>query len=364
MPAPFEGIAEPWPTGELDRTELQIDASEVSRVAAFGPVPRQWALWPAYAMRVRLRRRALRRLLHARRADLAAAEAERDELLSRLVTEKRHQIEADPGLSPLLDSVRELERTAGEHGRALASANAEYSARAQQLERELATRREPYAVATSAEQARVRGFVEREQAHKRVIAEQGRVQMEIRSANTVAAQAALAAGLPEGQLLPEHVAELAQLTERALRLSAEQTAQAAEIERARSELETARRELAELARRVRAVEAERRALDREFQARLAEGTQGFSEVERRRQAELADAGRALLKRRDRVIITPDARSSLLEADSRVAAAARSVETHTRALTVYDRARVSDGDWILGAAVLVVGAAVALLVWLS
>lgn len=363
MPATPEGVSAPWPTGELDRAGLSVDAAEVRRVAAFGPVPRQWIAWPAYALRVRVRRRALRRLLEARRHDLAAAEAERDELLSRLAAGKRHEIEADPRLMPLLDTVRELERMAGEHGQALAGANAEYSARAQKLELELAARREPYAAATSAEQARVRGFVEREQAHKRLLTQQDRLRMEIRSAETVAAQAALAAGLPEGQLAPEHEAQLARLSEQATRLAGEQTAQAAELQRARSELEGARRELAELARRVREVETERRALDREFKQRLAQGTQGFSEVERRRQDALADAGRALLKQRDSVSLGPDVLQGLIEADARVAKAALAVETHARAVTAYDRARVSDGDWILGAAVLVVVLAVSLVIWL-
>ncbi|HEY6560889.1 MAG TPA: hypothetical protein VI072_26620 [Polyangiaceae bacterium] len=364
MPAAPESASGPWPTGELDRAGLSVDAAEVTRVAAFGPVPSQWIAWPAYALRVRLRRRALRRLLEARRSDLAAAVAERDELLSRLAAGKRHQIEADPQLSPLLDTVREIERTAGEHGQALASANAEYSARTQKLEFELAARRGPYAVATSAEQARVRGFVEREQAHKRLIAQQDRLRMEIRSTEAVAAQAALAGGLPEGQLAPEQVTELAQLSEQLEHATSELAGQAAELQRARSELEGARRELADLARRVREVETERRALDREFKQRLAQGTQGFSEVERRRQAALADVGRALLKHRDGMSIGPDMLHGLVEADARVAKAALTVETHSRAVTAYDRARVSDGDWILGAAVLVVVLAVLLLIWLT
>jgi chromosome segregation ATPase len=364
MPAAPEGASGPWPTGELDRAALSVDAAEVTRVAAFGPVPRQWIAWPAYALRVRLRRRALRRLLQARQSDLAAAVAERDELLSQLAAGKRHLIEGDSRLSPLLDTVRELERTAGEHGQALASANAEYSARAQKLEVELAARREPYAAATTAEQARVRGFVEREQAHKRLIAQQDGLRMEIRSAETVAAQAALARGLPERQLAPEHAAELQQLSARAERLAGEQATQAAELQRARSELEAARRELAELARRVREVEMERRALDREFKQRLAQGTQGFSEVERRRQAALADVGRALLKHRDSLSLGSDMLHGLIEADARVAKAALTVETHSRAVTAYDRARVSDGDWILGAAVLVVVLVVVLLIWLT
>ncbi len=364
MLAASEAANPAWPTGELDRSELRIDAAEVARVAAFGPVPSQWIAWPAYALRVRLRRRALRRLLQARRDELAAAETERDELLSRLVVAKRHQIEADPRLSPLLAAVRELERKAGEHGQALASANAEYSTRAQRLERELAERREPYASATSGEQGRVRAFIEREQAHKRLLAQQDRLRMEVRSTQTVAAQAALAAGLPEGQLLPEHVAELARLSQQAEQLAAQQTAQAAEIQAARAELETARRELAELARRVREVEAERRALDGEFRERLAQGTQGYSEDERRRQAALADVGRALLKAREPLAIAPDVLHGLVQADARVAGAALAVETHTRAVSAYDRARVSDGDWILGAAVLVVVLLVVLLIWLT
>jgi hypothetical protein len=115
--------------------------------------------------------------------------------------------------------------------------------------------------------------------------------------------------------------------------------------------------------RVTDIQTERLALYKEFQQRVAAGAQGLSEIEREREAALADLGRVLLKQRDRVVIAPDVLQSLIGADARVEQAALAVETHTRALTAYDRARVSDGEWILGAALLLVLSAIALAIWL-
>lgn len=328
-----------WPTGSSpDRGQLGFEPLELATLAAYGAAPASLHLSPLYTWRVLSAQRALRARLVTLDRELADAEARRDDELGRLVHELRPLLSADTRFAGLLQPLGELDQEVASGDRALASAQAERTAeldriavRRQNVQRDLAVRRDEEQRASAAHAERQHQLARVEAQHKRVL-------IEIRSIEELA-QRSVAPGSPmPPELAVRHTAERGKLAaiepELAARREAERAAGAA--------LTLARQKLDELERELAAVDAAGRAVDERHRAVLATLGQSARHAADRRRLATADVGRAVLATRGGVPVSDELLDRVVSADAEVERLAKESEKHLRALDAFDRAAFDRG----------------------
>jgi hypothetical protein len=344
-----------WPTGvSPDSAHLDLDPSEVALAAEYPPPPATYFTSFPYAVAVLLRKKALGAKVRELNEQLLDAERRRDGLLVAMVNERRSELERAPDGRKLLEFVNRIEALAREKRTALTGLSDELGRRSADLEGEAGTvARERTASARELEIARA-VLAEREQAHDRAEARKKRLYIEIRAILDAVEKAG-------GKATSAQTAELAAR-------EAEVAAHRPELERTLGELAEARAVLQsreatdeDNARRAREVDRRRAAFASEAQDRWGAQNQGVVEAEAHRTEALVEAARGILAAKGRILDVSGATlDAIAAADADVAACARELERHVRAIDAYDREGVKNGIISVAAALAVVVLAV---VWL-
>jgi len=332
-----------WPSGVgPERGTLAIDPVQLRTTAGFPPAPSSFFLAPHYAWQVLVRRRALRENLARLERELATAERQRDELLGRMVSEVRPQLEAEPRLMELLVTARQLGALTGERGQALEAINSQYRAALADADARRGGVEARLGEHQAALRARAVELALEDENFRRAEARHKRVQIEIRSAVAVAQNTAQAAGLPPGTARPEDAARIESLQKQASELEHEVVKVKNACDAARSVHDAAARAVAESERELERLGVQQRALDRDFGKQVDVNAAGLSEAENQLRTALADAGRRVLGLRGGVVVTAATLASIAAADAEVARLCAESELHLRAIDACDVAAVQRG----------------------
>jgi hypothetical protein len=337
LPARAIEPARTWPTGvSPDSASIDLDPSEVALTAEYPPPPASSVGALPYAVGVLLRKKALGAMVQERNQRLLDAERRRDALLVALLEERRPELERAGDGRKLLEFVARIEALAQEKRAALTGLSDAIGRRSADLDQEAASvAKQRTASAREVEIAKA-VLAERANAHDRAEARKKRLYIEIRAILDTVEKAG-------GRASP---AQSAQLAAR----EAEVAAHRPELERTLRELTEARavldsREAAdqELARQARNVDRHRSALASEAQDRMGAQSQTVVEAEAHRTEALVEAARGVLAAKGRLVDVPAATlDAVAAADTDVAAAARDLERHVRAIDAYDREAVKKG----------------------
>jgi hypothetical protein len=334
-----------WPTGlSPSSVSIEIDPAELALTAEYGPAPESAFATPLYAVRTLLRQRALAARVRELGAALATAESARDGLLVALVEMLDPVLRASTDGRRLLDPVIRIEALADERRAALIGVNAEYETKLAGLDAEQAALDADGAAAAKAVEQAAAVLEERRLARDRLEARKKRLYIEVRGVLDAVEKAG-------GHPTPEQAAIIEAR-------EADVAAQKPELERATQAFEGAAAGRAaaeaasrEIARRRTDLARRQASLDAEFQKRSGAHVHGVDEAESHRTQAAVDAARAVLAARGRVVDVPRAqREELSQADDRVAAAARELERHVRAVDSYDRSALTTGLAIVAGAV--------------
>ncbi len=326
-----------WPTGvSPDSAHIDLDPSEVALTAEYPPPPATYFTAFPYAVGVLLRKKALNVKVRELNERLLDAERRRDALLVALVDARRSELERAPDGRKLLEFVTRIETLAREKRTALTGLGDELGRRSADLEGEAGSiAGERAASAREIEIARA-VLAEREEAHDRAEARKKRLYIEIRAILDAVEKAA-------GKASPAQNAELAarEADVAAHRPELERTVR--ELAEARAVLESREATGQEIARRAREVDRRRAAFASEAQDRWGAQNQGVVEAEAHRTEALVEAARGILAARGRLVDVPIATlDAIAAADAEVAACARELERHVRAIDAYDRDGMKKG----------------------
>jgi hypothetical protein len=339
-----------WPSGRSpERTAHHFETAVVSACARFPPAPPSSLLAPRYAWQVLVRRRDLRVTLARLDRELGAAERQRDELLGRMVSEVRPQLEADPRLLELLGAARELGALTGERGQALEAINAQYRTALAGAEAQRGELEGKLAQHQGEQRARAAALAASDENWRRAEGQKKRSLIELRAALEVAQKKAQAAGLPPGTAHPEDAARVEELQKRAQSHEPEVAKLAGERAAAQAAHDTAASAVGALERELARLGAAQRAIDRDFGKRVDVNAAGLTAAEDQLRSALAEAGRAVLALRGGVSIDRDTLAGIAGADAEVARLGVDCELHQRALDACDHAAVQRGHTLLALA---------------
>jgi hypothetical protein len=321
------------PTGRTpEPAELAIDPVEVSITADYGAVPSAWYVTPAYAVRVHVRRRALRESVHRLERELARAEEERDELLAETLRGLRSRLESEDRYSRLLSRVREAEALAGGRAEEMRRASADYSARSDQLGRQKHELEATVAERRHVRQERAEVLGQREQDYRRAEAGLKRIEIEMRNARALMEQG----GAPD---LP---GRLAALQQQFAQTEPEVAARRGETQAQAREVEQIDGELKRLERDQKRLEGEQRALDQRTGKELGTRSAAVTDAQSDERLAWADAARAVLALGDPGLFEPTTMTALRARDQAVHQVATELAKHVQALDSFDRTALRRG----------------------
>ncbi|MGC4090679.1 MAG: hypothetical protein QM756_22955 [Polyangiaceae bacterium] len=324
-----------WPSGVTpSRQPLEFDWNQVRALADYGEPSSLGPMNVFYALRVASQQRRLKRELRRYEAELAIAEAARDDRLAELGHSVRAEIEHSETYQRLLQPLRDVETSGSEQRQVVQAGEAEQNAELRTLDAEIAViqqevERDAHALAELQKicDAREQALLRLEARHKRAF-------IELRALEQRGAPAS------EGE-----------------RVVREQRALEPELEAARSAFQAthAEREARSAAMRdaryrIGEVERKKRDVHARFQKRFDSGGGERKETELRRRQILAELGRAVLAARGGVPVDPARLEALRSSDAQVAKALNASELRLRALDACDRDKLSQGySWLLGIA---------------
>ena len=335
-----------WPTGLTPaREQIQLDPLEVRLLADYGEPPSLGPLNTVYAVRVTLRKRALKTELQKVEHQLLLAESARDAQIAELAQRKLPELERSDTFRRLLAPLGEIDSLANERGRALSATNAEQSAEVGRLDAELSAIQRDLDAQLAAQNELTSSLESREQTFRRVEARHKRYFIEMRA---IEQQAAQRLG-PAGGEMPEDLhAQLAPLKAQADALRPELDGARAAYEGSLSELEARKRASKELEQRARDVERKKSQLRDRYQRQLSERQQGVGEASAKRQNLLAEVGRAVLAARGGVDVDEPTLERLRAGQTEVFALVKKSELYLKALDSCDDEKVKSGfSWIIG-----------------
>jgi hypothetical protein len=345
-----------WPTGTSpDSASIELDAAELAMTSDYGLAPTSYVGALSYAFRVLKRKRVLRARINALDESLLSAERERDDLLIAMVEAQRLELQHSPEGRRVLESLGRIEALANEKRTQLTGVNTEFQKHATGLDEETAALAEEHARNLRDVELARSVLAERQHAFDRVEARKKRLYIEVRGVLDAVEKGGGAPTPPQAAQIAAREAEIA--------------AQKPELSQAENELELAKASVAsaeavgkELQRRGRDVERRRAALAAEARKQIGAHSRGVNEAEAHRSEAVTDAARAVLAARGRVVDVPAATLDGIErADATVAARARELERHVRALDAHDVDAMKKG---LVAASAIVFAAILLLGFLA
>jgi len=322
-----------WPTGcALDADTLAIDPLELATLANYGAPPDAPPHTLAYAYRVFMRQRELKRALIPIAAEQGRAALEREATLAELASALRPALETKPEFRRFLAPIVELDQRAAERGRALTSINAGLGAESGKLDAELAQIENQIQAEQTLERDAERKCDELKANVKRTDAKLKRVQIEVRAVTHVAEQKLGAQG---GQLPEAEAAQLSGLQQRAESMQPELAQARAEFDRAKEALGQLRARLAALRQSERQITRHKHTLGGEYHKQLLARTQGDSESEIERRAALSDLGRAVLAARGTVDVPEEWLERVRGVSERANTLTVRAEMQRRAISAYD-----------------------------
>ncbi|MEI9954111.1 MAG: hypothetical protein WDO74_35350 [Pseudomonadota bacterium] len=329
-----------WPTGRApDPAELKIDPLEIAILADYGDPPDRVPLTPAYAYRVFIRQRELKRQLVPIALECERAQSEREATLAELSRAVRPAIEKSTQFRRLISPLLELSQRASERGQALSAINAQLGSESGQLDAELAQIAGQRAALQLEEREAQRQYDDREATAKHADAKWKRVQIEIRAVMNVAEQKLGPAG---GQIPDPEAAQLASLRQRAEGLEPEVKQTRVELDRAKQGLGQLHAQLDALRQGERQITRKKQALTAAYQKELSTRSQGVSETEIEQRAALAELARAILAARGTVEIPEAWLERVRGISERADKLLLRSELQRRAITSYDAQRARQG----------------------
>ncbi len=332
-----------WPSGRSpDPATLRPDEVEMALAADYGPPPTAVWMTPIYAVRVFARQRALRPIVAEKKAALDRAEIARDEHVMDAVQAVRAHMETDENLRRMLAPVHERETVANQRKDAVASTNADYSERIAQID----ARQQEHEAHLSQKRAEERRHADvvavAEEPHRKAVIHFKRLQIELRSLNQVAQNAAKTGG----SLAPDHTAKVQHFDAQARDVKAQVDALAAEVDVARAPLLAVQKEISGLERALRDLATQRRGLDAEFAKQMGARSAGLDAATRELREAFAQVGRSLLATRGAVAIPETHLEAIRAGDEAVLRASLDLELHLRAIDSCDHDLVKRGHVVL------------------
>jgi hypothetical protein len=329
-----------WPTGRApEAAQLEIDPRQLAILADYGEPPPSAPLTLAYAYRVFLRQRELKRQLLPIVLECERAQAEREATLAELSRALRPTLEQNSEFRRFLAPVLAVEQRAAARGQTLTAVNAELGAANGQLDAELSQISGQLEIEQQLERDAQREYDEREANAKRADAKLKRAQIEIRAVLHVAEQKLG----PQGGQIPEpEAAQLGSLRQRAAALEPEATQARAESEQAQRTLARVRARTQALHQAERQIARKKQALGGAYQKQLSAQQQGVSEAELEQRAALADLARALLATRGTVDVPEAWLERVRGVSERADALIVRAEMQRRAIASYDAPRARQG----------------------
>jgi hypothetical protein len=330
------------PTGcSPNRALIRIDERALRELGGFGAAPQNVLEAPAYAVRVRLRRRGLLAEVRRLHRELEAAEAQRDGMLATLVDSVRAALEADARFSARLQEIRRIDRADAAQDEAFDVTHGEYAAHANDLDQALASARQRLSQEQAIEEKLAAEFELQARNERRAIAAHRRVLIELRTQQ----QLAPSRKNTEPDLVRN---DLATLHARAATLVPVMNEARRKCESARERYAAHHSSVMEAEARVCELEGRRRELDAKYARQLESRSLQRDLASRQRRAALADIGREALAAR---AVPFDARqlALLTSADGLLARLTHEHEKHLRALDICDHGALRRGYAIMLAA---------------
>lgn len=322
-----------------------LDPYEIAVLAEFGRPPAQIWNCPAYAVRVFLRTRDLRRMLAAAQRRAGEAERLRDDSLATIAEKVRPSIAEDRELAGYLAPLARIEETAREREHALSARSAEYSAKVAVVDQQLADEENRASEISRRRDLAASEHDARAQVLSRAQAQLKRAEIELRNAQQVARAAACQ---PGSQASPEQTAALATaqkaVEQRRLEL---QTPTAAAAESADA-LRGVEAELAEAERRIAALRTERRTCEATFAREAGLRSEGVEQALTEKRAALIALGARLFDTNSSAILPEDA-AAFGRLRTEVSQLHLEVERCLRAIDSADKTAVKKGWAIIAAA---------------
>ena len=333
------GATAALPTGRApDPEHLQLDPIEVALLADYGEVPKAIQLAPAYAYRVFMRQRELKRQLVSIAAESERAELEREATLAELARAVRPTIEQMEQFRRMLAPLIEIEQVASQRGQALSSITSQIDTHSARLDDERSQLGGRIATEELLVEEAQRTHDEREASAKRAEAKLKRVHIEARAVTQLVEQKL---GPKGGQIPDAEAAQLDLLQQRARAIEPEVAQARAELQHAKQGLERARASIDALRHGERQASRKKQALGEHFQKEVKARSDGMNETESRQRVALADLGRAVLG--SSAVDVPEA---WLERVQSVSGRADKLmirrELQRRAIDSYDQERVRQG----------------------
>lgn len=340
-----------WPSGETpSREQLLLDPVEIRLLADYGTPSTIGPLQALYAVRVTVRKQALKTQLRRVERELAAVETARDARLAALAERLLPELSQSEAFRRVLAPLSEVDTLANERGRALSATNAEQATELERLDAELAAIRNELESERAAKTKLAQALEAREVAFRRVEARHKRCFIEMRG---IEQQAAQRLGPEGGEMPPDLFALLKPLKAQAEALRPELEQTRAAFDAAQREDEASGRKVRELERRASEVERKKGQLGERFRRQLEVRKEGVGEAKAQRQKLLADVGRAVLASRGGVSVDENTLENLRQAEASVLELVKKSELYVHALDACDNDKVKSGvAWILGACALV------------
>jgi hypothetical protein len=328
------------PTGRApDLAKLVFDPREIAILADYGEAPNNAAATLAYAYRVFVRQRELKRQLVPLAAESKRAEDEREATLCELARTLRPALEQIAEFRRLLAPILEIEGRAAARGQALDSINAQLGAHNAELEAELARTVSGLEAEQRAETDAQREYEERQTNESRIEAKLKRVQIEIRAVTQVAEQKLGPAG---GPLPAAESAQIAELEQRAQAMQPELNALRNAVERAHRTLNQARARVEGWQQSQRQIARKKQALSGAYAKELSLRAEGVTEVELEARAALVELALAVLGAPDAVTLPDGWRERVRRISERADALTVRAEMFRRAVAAYDARRARQG----------------------
>jgi hypothetical protein len=322
-----------------------FDPIQIEDTAGYGPAPTSLLATPAYAVRVTLRKRALRAELPASDAKLRDAESRRERFLAELARARLPAVEGDERYGGHLAKVRAAAgrvqqgtQAQGDVQSLMAQIGERFRAQTQELEQALGT-------AQAAEQELSNERRDAETALQRVQAKQKRFLIEARAVVTAAT-----GGRPEVAVPPDVHARVANLQSQAAACEQEALAARQSYDGAQQRLQQAAAEHQARRHALQSVQQQEAAQKAQLQSQLSSQQAATGDASAQMQHALAELALALLATRA-LPMDEETASQLSAAESYVERCSADHALAVRALDAADMDAVQRGFLLMGATAL-------------
>lgn len=338
--------------------DLEMTEAEVATVSGYGPKPPGWYLAPTYAVRVFQRRRVLEARLVDLRRQLEQVESERDLALADVAANWRPRLLSDDRFQPLFQKVDDAESRLRVETQGMAEVNAQYREQAGQLEAQRGQCEKRRAGLLDVEAELESELRAREDEHRRLAAQMKRVQIVLRNAAKLEAEAKdPASGV---QLPPDHAAKVANARQQLPVAKQAEEAQRERVKEAANRVREARANTQVVNKELRQLDAQRRQLDQQFTQESSTRSTLVSDGEQQKRTAWADVTRALLSSDLGAELSEEEVAELKARDAKVRRVATEFHRHSLAVDAYDRDAYKVGFLVMG----LVGGSLLLLIVLA